>query len=224
MLNLYERLKTLPLFTGLTGEEISQIMGQTKFSFSKYEAGEYIKREGEPCANLTFIISGCAKAITYADDHGYAVEEVVRAPYVLQPERLFGLTQRYASSFVASDTCDTLSIDKNDIMRLTDEFVVFKINVISTISAVAQKAERQPWHTVDGRHGSRLMLFLRSHVSCPSGPKTIRIKMTRLALETNQSRLAVSQELNRLRSLGLLSFSRGVISIPAFERLSQDYK
>ena len=43
--------------------------------------------------------------------------------------------------------------------------------------------------------------------------------MTRLASELNDSRLNVSQALNRLQTAGLLSLGRGKIDIPALERL-----
>ncbi|MBQ2498172.1 MAG: winged helix-turn-helix domain-containing protein, partial [Prevotella sp.] len=53
----------------------------------------------------------------------------------------------------------------------------------------------------------------------PAGPKLLHIKMTRLASELNDSRLNVSQTLNRLQTAGLLTLGRGRIDIPALERL-----
>lgn len=218
-LNLYEKLQASPLFAGLTGDNILQIIGQTKFSFNKYHTGQTIKREGEQCLTLTFLISGSATSITYADDYGYSVEEHFDAPHILQPERLFGLTQRYSKSFRADSTCDTLSIGKNDILRLSDEFLIFRLNLINIVSAISQKAERAAWHSLAGSDDERVLRFFRTHIIKLSGPKTIRIKMTRLAAETNESRLAVSKQLNRLQQLGLLKFSRGIITIPAYEKL-----
>lgn len=218
-LNLYDKLQASPLFTGLTSDNLQQIIGQTKFSFNKYHAGQFIKREGEPCLNLTFLISGCATAITYADDYSYSVEEQMEAPKILQPERLFGLTQRYSKSFRANSTCDTVDIGKNDILRLSDEFLIFRLNLINIVSAISQKAERAAWHSLADRSEGRVLQFFKTHIEKPTGQKTIRIKMTRLAAETNESRLAVSKQLNHFQELGLLSFSRGIISIPAYEKL-----
>ena len=213
MLNLYEKLQASPLFNGLTSDNLTQIIGQTRFSFNKYEPQQSIKME------LTLLINGEAIRKTAADDRSYSVEETVEAPYVMQPERFFGLTQRYSSDFTAMTVCDTLSISKDDVMRLSDEFIIFRLNLVGIVSTVAQKAQRNAWRTFkDDTHG-RIIGFLRSHVMKPSGPKTVRIKMTRLASETGESRLKISEELNRLQDKGLISFSRGIITIPSFEKL-----
>ena len=222
MLNLYAKLQESPLFTGLTSDNIAQIIGQTKFSFSKFQPKEIIKREGELCRNLTFLISGHAKMVSFADDYGYSVEEDVSAPLILQPERLFGLTQRYTKTFCAESECDTMSIDKNDMMRLIDDFFVVRINLLNIISTISQKNARLAWRHTSDDDMQRITRFFKQHVCLPYGRKTIRIKMTRLALETNQSRLAVSKELNRLKEDGLLTFSRGIIEIPAFERIGKE--
>lgn len=219
MLNLYEKLQASPLFNGLTSDNLTQIIGQTRFSFSKYEPQQIIKKEGAPCSELTLLINGTLTRKTAADDRSYSVEETEEAPYVMQPERFFGLTQSYSSDFTAMTVCDTLSISKDDVMRLSDEFIIFRLNLVGIVSTVAQKAQRNAWRTFKNDTHGRIIGFLRSHVIKPSGPKTVRIKMTRLASETGESRLKISEELNRLQDNGLLSFSRGIITIPSFEKL-----
>ena len=118
MLNLYEKLQASPLFNGLTSDNLTQIIGQTRFSFSKYEPHQIIKKEGDACQELTLLINGTLTRKTAADDRSYSVEETEEAPYVMQPERFFGLTQSYSSDFTAMTVCDTLSISKDDVMRL----------------------------------------------------------------------------------------------------------
>lgn len=151
--------------------------------------------------------------VTYADDHGFSVEETVTAPCILQPERLFGLTQRYTRNFIAASSCAIMEIDKNDILRLTDEFVILRINLLNIISTLTQKADRPIWqHTPDNDEG-RVLKFLKSRCTSPSGKKIIRIKMVRLAQEMGIGRLAVSKALNKLQDSGCLEFSRGIITI-----------
>lgn len=219
MLNLYEKLQASPLFSGLTNDNIYQIIGQTKFCFNKYTNGQTIKQEGDPCNCLTFLINGQACAISYGNDYGYSVEENIAPPYIFQPERLFGLTQRYSKTFICKTTCDTVGINKNDILQLSDEFFIFKLNIINIISAMSQKAESVTWHPLSYYRNSLLIRFFSQHLTKPYGEKVFRIKMTRLAAECGMSRLAVSSELNRLQEQGLLTFSRGIITIPSFEKL-----
>ena len=99
--------------------------------------------EGEKCNRLALVTSGQAKSIAHADDRSYTFEENVAAPYMLQPECVFGLHTHYTRTFIATKTCDTVEIDKNDLMRISDEFIIFRMNLINYISALSQKATRK---------------------------------------------------------------------------------
>lgn len=219
-MKLYDSLQSSPLFQGLTSDNLLQIIGQTKFSFHKIAAGDTIKDEGEKCNRLALVTSGQAKSIAHADDHGYSIEENVAAPYMLQPECVFGLHTHYTRTFIATKTCDTVEIDKNDLMRISDEFIIFRMNLINYISALSQKATRKLWHPTPADARGRIMYFIKQHCLSPTGPKTMRIKMTRLAQETGTGRRAVSEALNAMQDENLLTFSRGIIEIPHIEALT----
>lgn len=219
-MKLYDSLQSSPLFQGLTSDNLLQIIGQTKFSFHKIAAGDTIKDEGEKCNRLALVTNGQAKSIAHADDHGYSIEESVAAPYMLQPECVFGLHTHYTRTFIAIKTCDTVEIDKNDLMRISDEFIIFRINLINYISALSQKATRKLWHPTPADARGRIVYFIKQHCLSPTGPKTMRIKMTRLAQETGTGRRAVSEALNAMQDEKLLTFSRGIIEIPHIEALT----
>lgn len=218
-MKLYDSLQSSPLFQGLTSDNLLQIIGQTKFTFRKIAAGDTIKKEGDPCRRLALVTNGQAKSIAHADDHGYSIEENVAAPYMLQPECVFGLQLHYTRTFIATTTCDTVEIDKNDLMRISDEFIIFRMNLINYISALSQKTTRKLWHPTPTDARGRIVHFIKQHCSTPTGPKTMRIKMTRLAQETGLGRRAVSETLNTMQDENLLAFSRGIIEIPHIEAL-----
>lgn len=218
-MKLYDSLQSSPLFQGLTSDNLLQIIGQTKFTFRKIAAGDIIKKEGDPCRRLALVTNGQAKSIAHADDHGYSIEENVAAPYMLQPECVFGLQLHYTRTFIATTTCDTVEIDKNDLMRISDEFIIFRMNLINYISALSQKTTRKLWHPTPADARNRIVYFIKQHCSTPTGPKTMRIKMTRLAQETGLGRRAVSETLNTMQDENLLTFSRGIIEIPHIEAL-----
>ena len=198
-MNFYDKLAATPLFQGLTSSDLIQIIGQTKFSFHKIAAGDTIKDEGEKCNRLALVTNGQAKSIAHADDHGYSIEESVAAPYMLQPECVFGLHTHYTRTFIATKTCDTVEIDKNDLMRISDEFIIFRMNLINYISALSQKATRKLWHPTPADARGRIVYFIKQHCLSPTGPKTMRIKMTRLAQETGTGRRAGSTQCNARR-------------------------
>ena len=219
-MKLYDSLQSSTLFQGLTSDNLLQIIGQTKFTFRKIAAGDIIKKEGEQCNRLALVVNGQAKSIAYADDHGYSIEENVAAPYTLQPECMFGLQLHYTRTFIATTTCDIVEIDKDDLMRISDEFIIFRMNLVNYISALSQKTTRKLWHPIPADAHDRIVHFIKTHCSSPTGPKTMRIKMTRLAQETGLGRRAVSEILNTMQDENLLTFSRGIIEINHIEALT----
>lgn len=219
-MKLYDSLQSSPLFQGLTSDNLLQIIGQTKFTFRKIAAGDIIKKEGEQCNRLALVVNGQAKSIAYADDHSYSIEENVAAPYTLQPECMFGLQLHYTRTFIATTTCDIVEIDKDDLMRISDEFIIFRMNLVNYISALSQKTTRKLWHPIPADAHDRIVHFIKTHCSSPTGPKTMRIKMTRLAQETGLGRRAVSEILNTMQDENLLTFSRGIIEINHIEALT----
>ena len=108
---------------------------------------------------------------------------------------------------------------QSDLMHIPDEFIIFRINMLNIVSAMAQKAERKLWHPMPTELRARIATFLKLRCLSPIGSKVIRIKMTRLAQELGTSRLNVSEALNAMQADGVLHFSRGIISVPQVEKL-----
>ncbi len=219
MLNIYERLLQLPLFQGLSNADLTALAGQTKLSFQRFEAGKTIVSDGEVCDRLCFLISGELSVTAEADDHSYSLTETMTAPDILQPERIFGLTQRFTRTFIAKTNCNCMTLQKSEVMRLADEYAVFRINLLNIVSAQSHRLQRFQWHSQPQSPDQRIVRFIAERSLRPAGPKILHIKMTRLASELNDSRLNVSQALNRLQTAGLLTLGRGRIDIPALERL-----
>ena len=205
----------------MSKSELTQMIGQTKLHFQKFAKGKTIRQENDECDQLMFLIDGELDVITYADDRTYSVEEHFRAPYTLQLEHFFGLTQRHTRTFVAHTPCHFMSVGKNDVLKLTDDFIILRLNMLNILATTAQKAQRLPWRHKPAGMRQQIVKFFEDRCLHPTGAKTVRIKIVQLAAELRESRLNVSQELNRMQDEGLLSFTRGIISIPSLERLRE---
>ncbi|MBQ9636282.1 MAG: Crp/Fnr family transcriptional regulator [Prevotella sp.] len=217
--SIFERLLLLPLFQGMNNADLTTLAGQTKFGFHRFAEGKEIIRDGSPCLQLCFLMSGTLSTTAVADDHGYSVTEQVTAPAILQPERIFGLTQLYTRSYTALSACNCMTLDKSEVLRLMEEYVVFRINLLNIVSTQSQRLQRRLWHQQPRDLDQRIIRFFEAHCLHPAGPKTLRIKMTRLAEELNDSRLNVSRALNRMQADGLISLHREHIEIPDMRRL-----
>lgn len=218
-MQIYDKLLGMPMFLGMSSSDLQDVVTRVRFGFHKIGNNERVITEGDRCTNLMFLIGGEMSVISEAADHSYNVKEIIKAPSALQPECIFGLTQRYTKNFETITQCNLLSIPKDDVMLLSDEFLVFRLNLLNIISTHAQRQSRQIWqHRPEGIRG-RIIRFLRSHSTYPAGKKVFHIKMQTLADEINDSRLDVSCALKDLAAEGLLISQRGMITVPQLEKL-----
>lgn len=218
-LKFYEHLMQLPLFQGVGRSDLAQIVGHSKIGFEKVNTGNIIIKEGDTCQRLLFLTNGRAKVKTVAFDNSYSIEEYVTAPYIIQPERLFGLSQNYTKTFTANTQCHIMSLTKEEVLKLTDEILIFRLNLLSTYTTQIQKRENMLWQKYPNSLEKRIARWILSRCLRPAGEKHIKIKMETLAKELNDSRLDISVALNNMQKQELLTLSRGMIHIPQAEKL-----
>lgn len=218
-LRLYDQLQQFSLFQGLSRNELLQMAGNTKFGFQKMEAGRSVVREGDVCTTLHFLISGILLLTTTSDDRSYRLEEHLQAPWLLQPEALFGASTRYTSSAVTLTETHFISLSKDEVLRLLDDFLIIRLNLLNLLSTQQQRHAHRQWRSCPPTLEERIVRFLLDHSVYPAGPKTLYILMERLAHELNDSRLDISRALNSMQRRSLLSLHRGRIVVPSLERL-----
>lgn len=218
-LQLYDQLLQFPLFQGMSRDNLAKVAGHTKFGFMKCKEGEVIVKEYAPCTKLYFLLSGMLRVETHSDDRAYMVVEQLQAPFIIQPEGIFGYHQRFVHTFAAMTETSLITLDKDEVLRLSEEFLVFRLNLLNIFATQTQKLLRQPWQRFPDTLTERIGRFLYQHCVCPTGPKTFHILMTRLASEVGDSRLDVSRALNKMQSDGLVRLHRGRIEVPQMERM-----
>ncbi len=218
-LQIYDKLLQFPLFQGMSRDDLELVAGHTRFGFSKTDAGKTILKEGDTCTHLILLVSGTIQVESHSDDHGYRVVEQMQAPYIVQPEAIFGYNQRYTHHFKALSDVNFITIDKEEVVRLSEDFLVFRLNLLNIFATQAQKLSRQPWRQCPQSLRERVVRFFVQHCVYPAGAKTFYILMNRLAEELNESRLDISRTLNGMQSDGLLTLHRGRIEIMSLEHM-----
>ena len=219
VLQIYDRLLQFPLFQGMSRDDLEIVAGHTRFGFQKVTAGRQIIHAGDPCTHLYFLINGTLKIETFSDDGRYSVIEQMSSPYILQQESIFGYYQRYTHNFYALTDANFLTLDKEEVVRLSEDFLVFRLNLMNHLATQSQKLIQMQWRRSPLSLRERIVRFFFQHTLYPAGPKTFHILMERLAEEVNDSRLNVSRALNRMQEAGVLELHRGRIEIPQLERL-----
>ncbi len=138
--SMFELLMDLPLFKGVSLATLSQVVGETKFHFLKYPAGETIIRERENCTHITFVIAGSVRLNTVNANGRFAISRTLKAPAVIAPDFLYGRITSYPCSVTAIDDVSILKISKADYARILNTDPVFMINYLNTLSVNAQKS------------------------------------------------------------------------------------
>lgn len=135
---MFEILAELPLLRGASMARLSEVCGQMKIRFSKAMPDEVIRKAGEECDSLVFILSGSVRMTQTTED--FSIEQTLDAPQVISPEHLFGLSTAFPCTVTAITATGFMEISKEDYRRMLSMDSVFLFNYLNTLSARAQRA------------------------------------------------------------------------------------
>lgn len=218
-MTIYAKLLRLPFFQGIDRDELEAMASKIRFDFQKYDEGAWIARENDRCATLTLVMTGSVEAEAISADHSYSLRELIDAPCAIEPERIFGLRQHLARGYRATTPCNVLRLQKDDVLRLCAQSLVFELNVLNTISTSAQRAGSAFWRTPPTTIPRKIATFVAHRSLRPAGPKTLSIRLTDLGSAIGESRFNVSRSLHGLEAQGLVALARQTIIIHRLEQL-----
>jgi len=139
MASMLEQLMELPLFRGASISRMSKIVGESKFHFLKYPAGEAVLAVGDKCEHVTFILNGSIRTTIENNNSRFTVSQTLTAPTIISPDFLFGRITTYPFSAKAIDSVSILQIPKSDFIKILDSDHVFLFNFLNMLSVDAQK-------------------------------------------------------------------------------------
>lgn len=216
---LYDHLLQFQLFQGLSRTELLQLAGNTKFGFMKQPTGRLVVKADAPCQQLLFLVSGRLSVVTRSADGGYRMTETLSAPWLLQPEALFGAFPRYTQTVRTLQASHFITLSKEEVLRLADDFLTVHLNLLNLLTTIAQRRALLPWRRSPQSLRERVVRFIVDHCVYPAGHKELHIIMVRLAQELGCKRIDVSKVLNELQDERLLALHRGCIEVPLLEHL-----
>lgn len=194
--------------------------GRARFDFSRVERGNTIVAENQTCQELHFAIQGELMVSGRAIDGSFTLEEYISAPCVIQPECLFGRSNRYSRSIIAhSEEVQLLTVSKRDVRDILFTHTPFHLNYLNYICARQQNLQHRLWLQGSADLRSQFVEFLLRRCEYPAGHKRLITGMTELAAQLHTTRLNISHLLHQLEEESLIHMHRGVIDFPAFEYL-----
>lgn len=219
-LSMYQRMLLQPLFSGLTTDELTHILALVHFDFQSYPRGEYLTNEYDKCSKLMYVLDGEFVAERYSNGEIFQVREYLTAPYILEPENLFGMNQRYNHSYLCETDCNTFSVSKDEFIKVMLNLQIVKFNLLNMLSAHIQRLTNIVQSPEETTVEQKIKRFLQSNCITTKGRKEFKIKMTELADYIQETRLNVSGVLKKWNDSGLIQHpGRGTIIIPELTSL-----
>lgn len=212
---MFEKLQELPLLIGLSINELMAILENVKFEFNKYPEGTTVVNQGDRCDKIVYVLKGELCVDRRGDDMLFT-EYINDSPFLLEPENLWGMKQKYTHTYSFHTEGNTCSIDKKQLNYLISNYEIVKTNLLSMVCNKLQTANQALLLPISSDLEERVIRYFRNNMLTKTGRKSIRIKMNALADAVDGTRLNISRILNEWQEKKLATLSRGMIEIPDF--------
>ena len=198
MINDYALLTRLPLLQGISSSDLLHWEEVLRLDVDELPASKLpLIRQGDNCSQLLFLVDGELQREHHSADGIYATRSCLKAPAVIEVDRLFGLTPTYEHTYWAKTDVRMLGIRKSLIGSHLMKSEVFRINLLNMLSAIAQKRAAAFLPCQLDNAEERLRHFLARLFPDTEGEVELLIKMKDLAHYIGERRITVSQILNR---------------------------
>lgn len=129
----------LPIFQGLSFDQLTCILEKIPFSFSKYAPDEIIQESGELCDCVTFVLSGTVRQITPTFGSRIHIMQDFEGPHTLSFYSLFGADTRSISCLKSVGQTGIMQVDKMQFIKMLQHNSIMLVNVMNMLSTHAQK-------------------------------------------------------------------------------------
>lgn len=211
-------LKKSNLFTGISTEEIQEMLSCLSARVCHYNKNEFIIRNGERIHTVGMVISGTA-LIIQEDFWGKRtiISEVL-------PGSLFAETYACLStipiemSVISDSECEILFLDFNKILTVCTSACTFHTRLIQNfLSAIAKRnlsLTKKMEHMSKKTIREKLLSYLSAE-SMKSSSSTFEIPFNRqqLADYLSVDRSALSNELSKLQTEGILTYRKNIFTL-----------
>lgn len=139
MATMYELIMDLPLFKGVSKNQVSHFLEKTSISFRNYNPGDSIIGFGENVDGLKFVVKGEVNVLHTVGKDGIKISERCGSGNVFGAEHLFGLKTYYPYSVVSVDKCSIMEFDKKQYMNLLKSDNIYLLNFFNYLSVRVQR-------------------------------------------------------------------------------------
>ncbi len=139
MATIYETIMNLPLFKGLSHEQVSSFLEKTHIRFTKYSNGQRIVNADETVTVLKCIISGKIRMFhKFGEGSGMIIAETQAGENMLGVDMLFGMDNKYGVDIVAKGEVSLMQFSKEQFLTQLIPGSIYLINYLNLLALRAQ--------------------------------------------------------------------------------------
>lgn len=140
---MFDLLMQLPLFQGISRDELTHILEVIPFEFRTFAEGDLIFKGGDICQGATFLLSGTIRLETPIFNNRVQIKQLFEAPYTFSLHHLFGADMAARSTMYAeTDKTGIMILRKPDFLRILRENEIPLINAMNMLCTRAQKQHK----------------------------------------------------------------------------------
>lgn len=218
-LTMYQRLQELPLFQGLNMNDMNEIVTKMRLDFQQLPEEETIALQTLHCKKLVFILKGKVRVEYLDPSNRFRFTEYIDAPNVLEPQNLFGMSQKYQRSYICDSDCQTLTIDRSQFLGVMMNYPIIKTNMLNFICNQLQRSNAKIVNISHKDAEDKFRQLIHNYSINPHGKKHLYASMDALAAMFCETRLNVSKMLKSLKQQGLISQERKAFTIIELDNL-----
>lgn len=209
------------LFSGLTENEIEEILTSIQVSESTFPKGNILAMQDEPCNRLIFLLKGSVKA-EMTDPSGKIVKvEDIEAPNPLAPLFLFGKESRFPVQVTTRENVSALIIPKSSVLkmlRMNEQLLQNYLDISAFYaSALSKKLHLMSFRTIR----QKIIIYLLNLTEREANHVELDRTQHALAEYFGVSRPALARELRNMQDDGLVEIEKKSVKFINKQKLVQ---
>lgn len=213
MTGTYDLILQLPLFQGLSRDDLTRTIEKFSFHFEKYEPGKQFIKRGDVCSRMVFILTGEVRSHLKNDRETIEISETISGPNMLAINHLYGNSQYYSADYYALSEVGIMTIDKFDLFKMIQTNEIFYYNVLNFLSVRAQTGIRTLLNMSISSPEMRFAMWLVPLTNPYTSDLQLISRKTNLASILGISRPTLNTLLDDLESRNLIRQENKIIHI-----------
>ncbi|MDD4609003.1 MAG: Crp/Fnr family transcriptional regulator [Bacteroidaceae bacterium] len=217
--SMFDKLLMLPLFQGLSKDELTEMLEHTKWHFLKLKAGEVIAQKEDRCKELIFVLNGTVASKRVYEAKHLEWFEFYEPMTVIEPISLFGIKTSYNSNYYTHTEASILKISKDYIFGFFTQYPVFQLNYMNITCSRAQALKQRSLHVFENSNEHKVKAFFLAMSEREKGLKILLTNATKLSLILKLTKNQVVGILRDMQQQELIVIKKDRIIIPDIKKL-----